>query len=66
MDRLDYVVVTHVHIDHLGALAEVVQRYKPKVLVYRGYSKYLRDTSKVNQGGKNVLGEIAEIYGEVE
>jgi len=59
-------VVTHLHIDHLGTLAEVVQRYRPKVLVYQGYSKYLRDPSKVNQGGKSVLGEVADIYGEVE
>ncbi len=65
LDKLDYVVITHLHVDHVGALSEIVQRYKSKVIVYEGYSKHLRDPSKINKDAKLVLGEVAEIYGEV-
>ncbi|MCH1770165.1 MULTISPECIES: MBL fold metallo-hydrolase [Metallosphaera] len=65
LDKLDYVVVTHLHIDHVGALSEIVQRYKSRVIVYQGYSKYLRDPTKINRDAKLVLGEVADIYGEV-
>ncbi|MEM4046681.1 MAG: MBL fold metallo-hydrolase [Metallosphaera sp.] len=66
LDKLDYVVVTHLHVDHVGALSEIVQRYKSKVIVYNGYSKYLKDPRKINSDARSVLGEIVDIYGEVQ
>ncbi len=66
LDRLDYLVITHVHLDHVGGLSELVQRYKPKVFVYKGYSKYLRDTKQLNESARQVLGDLVDIYGEVE
>ncbi|QKQ99153.1 MBL fold metallo-hydrolase [Metallosphaera tengchongensis] len=66
LDKLDYVVITHLHIDHIGALSEIVQRYKSRVIVYEGYSKYLRDPSKINRDARAVLGEVVDIYGEVQ
>ncbi|MEM0064632.1 MAG: MBL fold metallo-hydrolase [Metallosphaera sp.] len=66
LDKLDYVVVTHLHVDHVGALSEIVQRYKSKVIVYNGYSKYLKDPRKINSDARSVLGELVDIYGEVQ
>jgi len=66
LDKLDYLVLTHIHVDHVGGVSELVQRYKPKIILYEGFSKYLEDTTYLNASARNVLGDLLDIYGEVE
>lgn len=42
LDRIDLVVVTHVHEDHVGNLAHVAQRFGAKVVVHHDDAHYLR------------------------
>ncbi|AWR96372.1 MBL fold metallo-hydrolase [Acidianus sulfidivorans JP7] len=66
LDKIDYLVITHLHIDHLGLLPEIVSTYNPKILVFQGYKKYLENPEKINSTAREVLGNLVDIYGEVK
>ncbi len=67
VDRLDYVLLTHMHIDHCGGLAALLARYPTALAV--GHEKGLRflvDPAPLWQGSLKVLGAIARSYGRPE
>jgi glyoxylase-like metal-dependent hydrolase (beta-lactamase superfamily II) len=64
--NLDYVLLTHIHIDHAGGVG-VLLRYFPEAQVIchpRGI-KHLINPEKLWNASKKVLGDIAEMYGEI-
>jgi glyoxylase-like metal-dependent hydrolase (beta-lactamase superfamily II) len=64
LDRVDYVLLTHLHIDHCGGLAELLDHYPmARVICHGNGLEYLSDPSKLWMGSLAVLGEIAEAYG---
>lgn len=64
LDRLDYILLTHIHIDHGGALAKVLARYpKAKVICHEKGIPHLVDPSKLYEGSLKVLGDLARAYG---
>ena len=64
LERVDYVLLTHLHIDHCGGLAELLDHYPmARVICHGNGLKYLSDPSKLWMGSLAVLGEIAEAYG---
>ncbi len=60
-----YVALTHIHIDHSGAVGDLV-RLLPgaKVLVHPRGVKHLIDPSKLWQSSLEVLGDLARDFGE--
>jgi glyoxylase-like metal-dependent hydrolase (beta-lactamase superfamily II) len=63
--EVDYVLLTHIHIDHAGALADVLARYPgARVLCHEKGIEFLVDPTRLWAGSKKVLGKIAEGYGE--
>ncbi|BDC17991.1 MBL fold metallo-hydrolase [Acidianus sp. HS-5] len=66
LDKLDYLVITHLHIDHIGLIPDIVETYKPKILVYEGYKKHLENPEKINETARQVLGDLVDTYGEVK
>lgn len=66
LDKLDYLVITHLHVDHIGLIPDIVSTHKPKILVYEGYKKYLENPDKINKTARQILGELVDIYGEVK
>jgi glyoxylase-like metal-dependent hydrolase (beta-lactamase superfamily II) len=67
MDRLNYILLTHIHIDHCGGLAQVLDYFPmAKVICHEKTLKYLIDPSKLWEGSTAVLGEIAKAYGRPE
>ncbi|MCP4198096.1 MAG: MBL fold metallo-hydrolase [Proteobacteria bacterium] len=63
--KLDYVLLTHIHIDHAGATREVLDAFPgAKVYCHKTGEKHIVDPSRLWQGSVNVLGDIAEMYGE--
>lgn len=66
LDRIDYLIITHLHIDHIGLIPDIVSTYKPKIIVYQGYKKFLENPERINQEARQVLGELVDILGEVK
>lgn len=64
LNRVDYILLTHIHIDHAGALADLLDHYPmAKVICHDKAIKYLVDPSNLWAGSLKVLGKIAEAYG---
>lgn len=67
-DAVDYVLLTHVHLDHAGGAGELM-RHLPdaKVLVHPRGTGHLVDPAKLIAGTKAVYGatEFARLYGEI-
>ena len=64
LDRVDYFLLTHIHIDHAGGLADLLGHYKmAKVICHEKAIENIIDPSKLWIGSLKVLGEVAEAYG---
>jgi glyoxylase-like metal-dependent hydrolase (beta-lactamase superfamily II) len=65
VESVDYILLTHIHIDHAGALAELLDRYpKARAVCHEKGVESLVAPSKLWQGSRTVLGALAELYGE--
>lgn len=66
IDRLDYILLTHIHIDHAGGTGKLIKSFPDaKVICHSKGIKHLIDPEKLWQGSLSVLGEIAEAYGKI-
>lgn len=64
LERIDFVLLTHIHIDHAGGLAELLNHYPmAKVLCHEKGINHLIAPSKLWEGSLKVLGDIARAYG---
>ncbi|MGD8984978.1 MAG: MBL fold metallo-hydrolase [Desulfobacteraceae bacterium] len=67
MDRVDLVLLTHIHIDHAGGLADFLEQFPmAKVVCHRMGVEHLVDPSKLWAGSQKVLGELAQFYGPIK
>jgi len=65
IDRVDFILLTHIHIDHAGALADLLEHYPmARVVCHEKGIKFLVDPSKLWLGSLDVLGKTAKGYGE--
>lgn len=66
VETIDYVLLTHIHIDHAGGLARFLAHFPmAKIICHEKGIKHLVDPEKLWEGSAKVLGEIAEIYGRL-
>jgi glyoxylase-like metal-dependent hydrolase (beta-lactamase superfamily II) len=66
MDRVDWVLLTHIHIDHAGGLAEFLARFpSAKAVCHNKAIKHLVDPSRLWAGTKKTLGPLADHYGPI-
>ena len=64
-EEVSYVAVSHVHLDHGGGVGALVERLpRAKVVVHSRGAPHLAHPEKLWQQSKEVLGGIAEFYGE--
>lgn len=64
INQIDYIMITHIHIDHAGGLAEFLEHFPmAKVVCHAGGIRHLVNTSKLWAGSLETLGSIAESYG---
>jgi len=64
-NSLDYILLTHIHLDHSGGLGHLLKYYpNAKVLVSPKGRKHLTAPGKLWSASISTLGEIAKLYGE--
>jgi len=64
--RLDYVLLTHIHIDHAGGTGALLQEFpEARVICHPGGIRHLVSPEKLWKGSQKVLGKLAEMYGEI-
>ena len=65
-DEVDYVAVSHVHIDHAGGAGTLMEHLpNARLLVHAKGAQHLVKPEKLWRQTKQVLGEIADMYGEI-
>ena len=64
--RLDYILLTHIHIDHAGGTGKLLKYFpEARVICHPDGIKHLVNPDKLWQGSLKVLGKMAEAYGEI-
>ncbi|WP_290596627.1 MULTISPECIES: MBL fold metallo-hydrolase [unclassified Archaeoglobus] len=67
IEHLKYILLTHIHLDHAGGIADILKKFpEAKVVVHERGSRHLVNPSRLWEASKVALGEIAEFYGEPE
>lgn len=65
-DEVDYVAVSHIHIDHAGGAGTLLEHLpSARLLVHAKGAPHLVKPEKLWRQTKQVLGEIADMYGEI-
>ena len=66
IDRLDYILLTHIHIDHAGGAGALLAEFpEARVVCHPEGMRHLAAPEKLWQGSLQVLGKTAEAYGEI-
>lgn len=64
--KLDYILLTHIHIDHAGGTGVLVENFpEAKVICHPKGVRHMVDPSKLWEGSRKFLGKVAEVYGEI-
>ncbi len=64
--RIDHILLTHIHLDHGGGLAEIAAAYpETPVVAHARALPHLVDPSRLWAGSRKTLGATAEAYGPV-
>lgn len=68
--HLDYILVTHVHLDHAGGASYVAEEYpEAEVLAHPNSVPYLTDEEELAslvRGTERAMGPLADMYGEAK
>jgi glyoxylase-like metal-dependent hydrolase (beta-lactamase superfamily II) len=67
-DRVDYVILTHIHLDHAGGAGAMMQAFpQARLVVHPRGARHMADPSKLIEGASAVYGadEVARLYGQV-
>lgn len=67
-DHVDYIILTHVHLDHAGGASALMDLCRnAKLIVHPKGARHMADPSKLIAGTSAVYGEVAfkELYGEI-
>jgi glyoxylase-like metal-dependent hydrolase (beta-lactamase superfamily II) len=64
LSRLDYILITHIHLDHGASAASVVAAYpEARVLCHERGMEHMVDPTKLWESSLSILGHVAETYG---
>ncbi|MFN2256994.1 MAG: MBL fold metallo-hydrolase, partial [Desulfuromonadaceae bacterium] len=66
VEHLDYILLTHIHIDHAGGTGELVRRFPhTRVICHPAGVKHMLEPQALWDGSLKVLGKVAQEYGEI-
>ena len=61
---VDFIVVTHIHLDHAGGAGVMAKKLpSAKVIVHKNGAQHLIDPSKLIYSATKALGELSKAYG---
>lgn len=64
--KLDYILLTHIHIDHAGGTGELLRHFpQAQVICHPAGIKHLCEPQALWEGSLKVLGTVAKEYGEI-
>ena len=64
--HLDWILLTHIHMDHAGGVGHLVERFPDaKVICHEKAVKHLMDPARLWEGSLKILGDVAEVYGQM-
>jgi glyoxylase-like metal-dependent hydrolase (beta-lactamase superfamily II) len=67
ISRLDYILLTHLHLDHAGAVGTISQRFPvARMVCHEKGIPHLIDPAQLWEGTRKVLGPVAAGYGPLE
>jgi len=65
--HLDYIFLTHIHVDHAGAIGEISGHFSgAPVVCHKDGIQHLADPARLWEGTKKTLGSTATAYGPVK
>lgn len=63
--EVEYILLTHIHLDHSGGIAEVLEKFpEAKVVAHKSAKKHLINPEKLWKASLDTIGSIAKVYGE--
>lgn len=67
VERLDWILLTHIHMDHAGGIGHVLERFpEARIVCHEKAVPHLVDPERLWNGSLKVLGRVAEIYGPIK
>ena len=67
INRLDYILLTHIHIDHAGGVGHIAARFpESPIICHKAGIPHLVDPSRLWEGSVKTLGETAKAYGPIK
>jgi len=63
---LDYIALSHIHVDHAGASYILAKAFDAKILVHPKAAKHLINPERLWESSLQALGDVADIYGKPE
>lgn len=67
INQLDYILLTHIHLDHAGAIGEIADEFpQTPIICHPAARPHLIEPSRLWAGTKKVLGTMASAYGPIK
>ena len=67
VSRLDYIFLTHIHIDHAGGVGDIAAHFpEAPIICHKAGIPHLVDPSRLWEGSVKTLGETAKAYGPIK
>ena len=64
VERADFILLTHIHLDHAGGLAAFLEEFpEARAVCHANGVRHMIDPGRLWEGSLKVLGELAEMYG---
>jgi len=64
--KIDYILLTHIHIDHAGGTGLLLKRYpQAQVICHPQAIRHMIAPGRLWESSRKILGDVAEAYGEI-
>jgi glyoxylase-like metal-dependent hydrolase (beta-lactamase superfamily II) len=65
--RIDYILLTHIHLDHAGGIGQISARFpRARIVCHEKGIPHLVDPAQLWEGSRKVLGALADGYGPLD